>query len=349
MSDEISMKNTKSEILKAYEEALKLVRSKETEKPQEKAVKESKKKLVESAAGFSSENIVKSISDLKINLNGTLDKVEDALLNEFKKFSDLREAIQIENTQLQEMYQIKTEADSLAVILLAQTETKEKLASEERDLAEKVEQQRRQFEQEMIDKRAVWDKEKTQRQEEIKEGYEQLKKTRKREEEEYNYRIQISRKKDADDYEEKKTNLEKELITKRADFESEFAQRESQIKAAENELNDLRKQVDNFPIELENAVKQTEISITERLTAQFKYEKDLLAKETEGLLQLKKQTVQNLETKIKEQDAFVKLMNQKTETAEKNAKDIVLKAIDSSKVQWQNAAAPARKKLEEDE
>lgn len=344
---EISLKNTKAVIFEAYQEALRKLHNKKTENPQESVAKKTQQKNVDTATELSPENIVKSVAALKINLSGTLDKVEDMFLTEFRKFSDLKDAIQTETDHLAEIYQIKAEADSLAVMLLAQKEKQEEFESEKNNQTALLQKQREDFQREMEEKRHAWEKEKAQRAEEAKEAAEQLKKARKREEEEYSYQVKISRKKEQDQYAEEKAKLEKELAEKRMAFENEFRNREEQILSREKEFAELKKKVDGFSSELEKAVGEAEKTLAEKLTKEFNHEKELLAKETEGLLNLKNQTIQMLEDKIKEQEIFVKQLNQKTESADRNAKEVALKAIESSKVQWPGPVEYPVKKPEE--
>ena len=181
---EISLKNTKAVIFEAYQGALKKLHNKETENPRESVAKKIEQKKVDAAAELSSENIVKSVAALKINLSGALDKVEDMFLDEFKKFSDLKGAIQTETDHLEEIYQVKAEADSLAVMLLAQKEKQEEFESEKNIQADLLQKQREDFRKEMEEKRSAWEKEKAKRVEETREAAEQLKKARQREEEE---------------------------------------------------------------------------------------------------------------------------------------------------------------------
>ena len=55
------------------------------------------------------EKIVKGISDLKINISNSFDKIEDSLINEFKKLTQLNEAIKIQTQETENLYGIKAE------------------------------------------------------------------------------------------------------------------------------------------------------------------------------------------------------------------------------------------------
>ena len=93
---------------------------------------------------------------------------------------------------------------------------------------------------------------------------------------------------------------------------------------------ELRKRNENFPKELEVAVKNAIEQTTEKMELNYKFEKELSEKQTEGELNLKKQTIETLQSKIKDLEQTIKELSQKANTAESSVKDIAIKAIESS-------------------
>jgi hypothetical protein len=171
------------------------LKNQDKEKPAQIKEKEVQKETVKKASENTVENIVKNISELKLGISGVLDKVEDELINEFKRLNQIHDAILIEQKNLQDLYQISTNADSLAAMLMAQREKKEqfeKEISEKKKLSEEhILTTKTAFENDMIEKRGLWDKEKKDRDANWKEEDELSKKQRKREEEEYIYTAPI--------------------------------------------------------------------------------------------------------------------------------------------------------------
>jgi hypothetical protein len=334
MTKEITPRSTKSEILTAYEELIKNVKEQSKQKPQEIKEKEVKKATVQNASENTSEEIVKNIAGLKLNITSELEKLEDKLITEYKRLSGIQEAIKIENTNLEELYQLSVETDSLAAILLAQKEKKrifdEEMLKKEDDLKTSIALQKINFEEEINEKRNSWEKDKKETENTLKEEKAEITKSRKREEEEYNYQLSIKRQKEQDVYLTKKIAEEKELKEKKAAFEKEIKERELLIKTSEEELKELLKQVELFPKELAEKIKDTENAITKSLTTQYNFEKELYAKEIEGQLNLKDQSINTLDAKIKELENLIKQLSQKTEISEKTVKDIAIKAIESS-------------------
>ena len=334
MQQKVTIKSTKNQIMDAYNELLKKLQTQKTEEPKKVQQQQQKLELSKQAKELSNDGIVKGIADLKVSVSSELDTVAEKFTSEYKKFEDLQKAIEIEKQNLEDLYQLSANTDSLAVMLLAQKEQKENFEQEmaqlKLELADKIAGDKEKHETEMAEKRALWKKEQTDKQLAEKELAAKTKKEREREEEEFRYTLKINRKKEADLYEEKKQKLEKELKEKKATFEKEFDERKTAIEEAEAELVELRKKNLAFPKELEKAVVDAVKATTEKLETTHKFELQLREKEVEGELKLKDQTISALNAKIKEMESNVKELSQKTATAETSVKDIALKAIESS-------------------
>jgi hypothetical protein len=323
MEPEITAKSTKNEILDAYNALLKKVKEQKPVDRQADKEKAEKKEIVETAAQSSVESIVKGLADLKLAITRSLDHLERQLIGESKKLHNLRQAIDIEQKNLEEIHEIRVDADSLAALLLAQAEKKQAFAAE-------MEQKRTELEAELTQKRLLWKKEQEDYERLKKERDEESKRTRQREEEEYAYNLKLTRKKDQDAYAEKKAGLEKELEEKGSALNKEWSAREAALAAREQEWADLRTRVDGFPQELEKAVKNTEKAVTERLDFKYRHEAQMLAKETEGERKLSQQVIASLEAKIREQEEQIRQLAQKANEAGLQVQSIALKAIEGA-------------------
>ncbi|MCD6113661.1 MAG: hypothetical protein J7J86_10420, partial [Bacteroidales bacterium] len=200
MEKKLSEKSKKSEILDAYNKLLSKMENK-TEEPKVIQQRMKKKENLDQISSISTGTIIKNITDLKMSVTGALDKMEEQMTATYKEFERIKEAVKIEKENLEELYQITTNAHSLAALIAAQKEQKEI------------------FEIEMSEKKRIWKEEEIKRQQEIKEAEDALKKARKRDEEEYQYNLKINRKKEQDIYEAKKEKLEKDIIEKKIAFE----------------------------------------------------------------------------------------------------------------------------------
>jgi colicin import membrane protein len=326
MADDISAKNTKNEILEAYHDALEQLKvAKKTSKQELKAVEE-KKEIVSKASNHSSDDIVQNIAKLKLSLVRSLEDIEEQLLTSYKQLASLQQAIEIQSKELTDLYEIKTNTDSLAALLHAQ---KEKSAFFDAEMKNKSAN----FEQEMTQKRVIWKKEQDEFELSRKEYEQQTKKSRQREEDEYSYQRDLVRKKEQDQYSLEKELLEKELSTKRTRLEQEFATREANIVNQEQEFNTLKQKAEKFPEELQKAIQDTTETVTERLTFKFDYETKLAQKEVEGERKLSYQMITALEAKIAQLESQAKHLSDKSNQANLQVQDIAVKAIESASLQ----------------
>jgi len=323
---EISGKSSKSEILQAYHEVLERLRKEKVPDRQAERKQAEEKRLVSDASQHTVEGIVKGLAQIKLEIGGALDNLEERLIAEFKKLSDLQQAIEIERKNLEEIHDITVNAGSLAALLQAQ---KEKKAQFEKEMDEK----RGAFDAEWAQKRLEWKREQDVHEQSVKERDARLKKEREREEEEYTYSLQLKRKKEHDAYEAKKAALDKELAEKRIAVERELSEREASLSVREKEYEELKAAVTQFPERMEKAIKDTEKSVTERLESRYRHEAALAAKEIEGERRLHAQIVSALEAKIKEQETYIRQLTQKSDDAGKQVQNIAIKAIEGASAQ----------------
>jgi hypothetical protein len=326
MAKTMSDKNTKTEILDAYNDMLEKV--KEQKAADSKVIKKEteEKEVVKKASEYSVEGIVINMSELKLDVIKTMDGLGEKLISQYKKLTDMQQAIDIEARNIEDIYNIKVEAESLTALIGAQ---KEKRA----DFEAEMEQKKTDFDSDMAQKKLLWKKEQDDFEFVKKERDGQSKKERQREEEDYLYNLQLKRKKESDAYEEEKTVLEKVLLEKKADFEKEYSEREAFLSANEKQFEELKTKVESFPKELEKAIKDTEKSVGEKLNFTHKHEAELTLKEIEGERKLYEQKVSALETKIKEQEELIKQLTQKANEAGLQVQNIAIKAIEGASSQ----------------
>lgn len=322
----ISEKSTKTEILEAYNGLL--AQAKVQKAADQKLVKKEteEKEVVRSASENSVEEIVKRLAALKLEIVKNVDSLEEKLIAEYRRFVELQRAIDVQTKSLEEIYGIQAEAESLTALISTQKEKKD---------AFDVEMERKKTESDIViaETKQQWKKEQEEYEAAKKERDMLLKKERQREEDDYAYNLRLTRKKDVDTYETKKTILEKELTEKRTVVENELTEREAAVASRERELDELRLKVESFPIELDKAVKETEKNVTEKIETKYKHQTDLSAKEIEGERKLSKQIIDALEGKIKEQEEQIRQLTQKADDSVAQVQKIAVKAIEGASSQ----------------
>lgn len=306
----ISNSNTKAEILKAYSDLLKELQQ---ERQQNSALQkeiEKKQSTVDKVAERTKEGATQSVQKIRELLGKQLDAIEAGIAQEQANFEELKKAIAIEKEELEDLYKIKKEAESLDALIIANKKAKEQLEEE-------IEEEREQLQEDIEALKIQW----------------------KREQEEYDYNLKIKRRKEQDEYNEKKAKQEKELAEEKAAFERSISEREKAVAEQEEELKHLRKEVSQFDAKMEKAVADTEKAVTERLTKEFEYKQQLEVKDLQGDLKLRDQMIENLNAKVKEQQELINTLSTKSDSASQQVKDIAMKAIENSGVRAIKLAA----------
>jgi len=107
---EVSSKNTKDQILSAYKEVVERLEENQIQSPQEEKKKSDEKEVINKSSQTSLEGIVSHLANLKITLTKNIDGLSEDLVREFDKLVELKQAIEIEQKHLHELYDIKETA-----------------------------------------------------------------------------------------------------------------------------------------------------------------------------------------------------------------------------------------------
>ncbi len=309
---EISEKCKKSVILEAYNKLQKKIEERKNPHPQEEQVREEEKELLTDVSDFSFETIVKELMDVKLVLNKNLEVLQEDLLAQYKKFVDLRRGVEISKKEVEQIHGVRINANSLAALIQAQKELKEECDQE-------IDQKRLDSEERVALQKMQWDQER-----------DAVERERGREEEAYQYDLQLNRKKDCDVYEEKKQSLDKELEERKSVVEQVLQEKEKGLDDREKRLDDLIEQVDSFPEQLANEVARARAEASDEVQRQLRFEIEIEKKEREGEGLLSEQIITSLRTKIAEQERQIEQLVQQANAAGRQVQDIAVKAVEGA-------------------
>lgn len=317
-----TIKNTKSEILSAYEELLQEVAKNKSQKTEEKK-NQMKSDIVQRASSQDSKDIIHNVSELKIQVGENLENLTKTLLHERAKLSELQEAIIIEQNRLKEAHEITINANSLEALLLAQKKKRE-------EFEQWIELEKEKFKSEMSERKNSWAKESHEYEQTRKEKIELHKKEWVRLEEEYEYQKKITQQKDSDEYQLKKELLHRELEDKKKKFEEEFSLRESNISAQEQEILDLRKFKDEAENKLQNRIEEAKKQLIAETEQKYKYKSELIQKETDAESSLLKQKISFLEDKLQEKNNIIDNLTQQLSYSQSQSQELAKKIIEAN-------------------
>jgi len=329
---DISMKNTKQELLNAYHETLEQLREKEKAqlKPEQELKEKKDERILKAVAGISADGVIQETNKLKQEIGAMLNKLTDRLAAEVNKFDQVQLAIEIKERELKEIYEIEKTAATLAALIESQRQEKlrfeEEMAHKQASLTQEIEATKFQ-----------WQKEKTDRQAETKEQQEQEAKDRKRQKEEYQYAFAREQQLARDKFEDEKAKLqveeqalENQMKALKEQTEKELSEREKQINNREKEFESLQAQVAEFPQKLQAAVAKAVEESNERIELETRYQKDLLQKEFEGQRNVLTARIQSLEKTVKEQSEQTAKLSTQQDAAYQKIQDVAVKAIEGA-------------------
>ena len=315
---EVSTKSTKEQILAAYTQALEQLQQKEIPIADlQKATEQ--KYLTERISTVTNDGIVSELGTLKSEIIRQLDVLSSQLLVEFKKLTDIQAVISFEQQHLEDVYGIKESAQSLAALLQSHAQNQLKLEEE-------LKTKKSEIEEYVTHQKQLWKESQETFEKTQKETKENLERQRAREEEEYVYNRDLSRRKDYDTYLQERELEEQKIKAKAQELET----REKQVLEQEQHISELKKAVGEYPQQLQDAVNVAEEKLRDELTKNSDMEKILLQKDYESQLQLKTQHLESYLHKIKEQETLIKELTARADLATKQVQDIACKALESS-------------------
>ena len=299
--DEITLKNTKQEILDALNAALE--REKDIAKIKSDPAQEEKERKIKAAVEETQKNVDANI-------------FSNELINKFK---DLELAIQAEKEKLKNLYDIDKELLNLTLVMnagkeaLAELEKKKDIAT--KDLEEKI----KNLEDEYKIKTETLNKE-----------YELKTKTlkieRDREEEEYNYKINRDRTISNNEWEDEKKNRESVLKA----MEEETKKTLDEVKNKEKLLNELQTKVDDIPNLLLKESDKTRKEVTIELEKEHKYSSELLKKDYQNTIDRQNDKIEALQKELAKSNALNSSLQDKIDKAYLQIKELASKTVEAN-------------------
>lgn len=298
---EISMKNTKAEILEALNRALEQAELAEKRRlnPEKEEKERSNKRAVETAKKAVEQNIFSQ------ELND--------------KFNDLQVAIAAEEDRLQELYGVGQEVQKLALVIEA---GRERIAEIEAEKAEKEEAGRKSLERLNAEYAQKSDELQTEHDTYLK----KLKLERTRENEEYQYNLKRTREKENNAWADEKAVREAELQKREAQATELLVDAESKA----GYIQTLEEKVENIPnliaAEREAAITAT----TETLNREYAHQSALAEMERQNVVERLKDKVASLEKELEHSGKAVVALQSKLDKAYSELRDLATKTVESA-------------------
>ncbi len=329
MTQDVSMKNTKKELLEIIQHMQKEMRAKEESKlnPEKVKTEAKAKEIITKAEEVTKSDLTSKIDGLKMAINKELTSLADKIESEAKKYTVVQEAIELKQAELKEIYGIEEQAASLAAILESNHQVKANFKTE---MAAK----REQLEKEIRETRQAWDEEKKSHKDAMAEENKIQDKERNREEEEYTYTLQRTRAIEQNVYQDKIAAIEREIDEKKEQTDKQNEEKTARLKEREQRISEreitmehLEEKVENFPKELQDTVDLAVERKETELTTLFQQEKALLTKGYEGEHNVLEAKISALESLVQDQTKQIEKLTNQHEKAYQQVQDIASKAV----------------------
>ena len=299
--EEITLKNTKQEILDALNEAL--LREKNNLKMKSNPEEEEKVRKEE-----------KAVSETKRNVEENIFSTE--LINKFK---DLELAITSEEEKLKNLYGVEKELNNLTLVINTGKDFLMEL-----DLKKKNEESR--INNEIKELEAEYNKKANELNSDYELKAKTLKIEREREVEEYNYKIKRERELDNNAFLDLKKTREASL----KEMEEETKKLLEDAKEKEKYLSDLEKQVNDIPNLLVKEYERGKKEVTSELTKEHKYEIELLKKDYENQVARQNDKIESLKEELEKANNLTISLQEKIDKAYLELKELATKTVEAN-------------------
>ncbi len=331
-------KNTKVEILQAYEELAKekaalQLQVVEAVKPnnstssvavKEKPVSEPKITMNSSASIQQRMNYtIESLAKIQLGFGSAANELSEQLTTRASKLAEIKQVVTDETQQLKELHNLEITEDSLDNLI----QTYEENSKAYQEEYQRENETRSQEIQTLVN---TWQKEQEEHKRTIKDRNDNLSTTRQRENLGYKYDLELQRKLNMDEYEQLQKGLYKQLEEFQEESQKKWAEREKLISEREKQFEEYKAKVEAFSKDKEAAIKKATEEGKGIAYYQAKIKSDLLGKEVEGQKRFYEQRVQSLEQTISNQETRLQNLSKQLESALKQVQDLAVKAIEGS-------------------
>jgi len=364
MPKKVSAKNTKSEILEAYQELEKSYQEKESQLAMAKSTPPSTvaddknvkaqqtEKMTQSAqSSLLSKKEIKETDGAKLSpiaplqASGDTQAQMQAVIEAFKQLgenfnvalSQLSTNLLVEAAHLKEILTtVDDESNRLTNLyhLKIKEETLSELLKQHEETAQEyqdtLQKQRESTEKSWLEQTQAWKTETEETEQKLREQQGLNTKTQQREDSEYHYNQKLTRHLSDEEYQQQKSQQQQTLFELEEKREREWQEREKALAEREKQSKEFKEKVERFPKDLEAALKKAKEEGAGIARAQAKIKTDLLAKEFAGEEEVYQLKIHALEEEVAVQTAQIDKLAQQVESALKQAQELAVKAIEGS-------------------
>ncbi len=300
-NEEITLKNTKAEILEALNEALE--REKNVMSTKFDPIKESNEETIEKAVKSSKANVEQNIFSSEFT----------------NKFNDLEIAINAEEEKLKNLYGIEKELQNIVLVINAGKESISKIENEKKVKTEEITNELKQLEENFKRKNE-------ELQQEYTDKAKQLKMERDRENEEYTYKLKRDRAIENDKWEDEKSEREENL----AKMETEVKNLLEEATNKADYIKELEEKVNSISDLLQKEYTRARQEVTKELNREYEYKTALAEKDYANTADRLNDKIEAITKELEKSNQLNQVLQEKLDNAYMEIKNLATKTVETS-------------------
>jgi hypothetical protein len=266
-----------------------------------RAVAVQAEEVLSTVKGLNFDSVSKSITETQVEVQKVLADLSARVMQRLEELQTLEEAIGLKKDDLKQHHDIAVTAataDELEAAIIAQ--------------------------------RKDWDGEQAEKKRLFAEQQSERNKTWKREEEEYQYKLAMEHRKQEDAFRALMEQQQKTNRDKQEELTKQWNEREGELKKRENEFAELKAFKEAAPEMVKKQVNQEVAIATNSVKKEYETKMTLASKDAETDKRLFEQERASLTAQATKYQAQIEDLNNKLEQAQRDAKDIAAKALESA-------------------
>lgn len=339
MAKRLTTRNTKAEILAAYEALA------EEKKQVESALKQSRRSpqgegtrspAPEPSSASEpvpvqgeraqvieeSETPIAQLKQVQLQFGGFVHQLSQALSQEASQFSEVSGAIQAEQERLGELYEIET-LDETTLSQLIET-----YLEESKQFSDEFAQEQERLQEDLEQQQWDWLKEQEDWQRSFDDEQQQLELNWQRDEQEYSYQQQQQQQLDEEAYQQQQQQQYRRLGEMREEQERLWRDQEAALAEREQEFEDLSRKVEQFPSQRDEQIEMGKRQGEAIAHHQVKAALDLRQQEIEGQKQRYDLRIEGLERTIGDRQQQLQTLSLQLQATLEQVQELAVKAIE---------------------
>ncbi|NMG58910.1 hypothetical protein E1H12_10375 [Geitlerinema sp. P-1104] len=337
MAKRLTNRNTKAEILAAYDALVQEKKQVETQlkqarrspvpelSPEPSPASDPAPAVAPTASVIGeSETPITQLKQVRFQFGGFVHQLSQALSQEASQFAEVSGAIQAEQQRLRELYEIES-IDETTLRQLVDTYLQEskqfadEFAQEQERLQNELEQQQRDWLKEQEEWQRCWDEEQ-----------QHFEKTWQREEQDYTYQQTQQQQQEEDEYQQQQQQQYRRLGEMREEQEQVWQDQEAALAAREAEFADLSQKVEQFPHQRDEQIETGKRQGEAIANHQVKAALDLRQQEIEGQKQRYDLRIEGLERTIGDRQQQLQTLSLQLQATLEQVQELAVKAIEGN-------------------